>query len=334
MKTVATLGILLTAVFSSAASHAQLLSVERLMGDSQLTRNGIATTLNPADPVVDQDRLQVGDGARLTLKLGAHGFVDLGPGADATIERLPYASFATDLRTVLRLQKGYLRVVWNRPATAAAWPLFVRVGTQRLQLSSGEFFFESNGSAVTACAASGQMLFVDSRASAPLLDANCYRLGDGRPRSTVYRAEDWVAIRENFALRAPEMPGAAVASSDPQTQPVGTDSRHPRVQIETVPALPVTVPALPATVPAPIASSPATGWVLNVASMANSSDAERRAEQLRAAGYPARVQSAQVNGRLRHRVQLSGYANRAEANAAADTVGEKLGILDAWASRE
>lgn len=334
MKTVATFGIVFTAVFASAALHAQLLSVDQLMGASQLTRNGIATALTSADPVVDQDRLQTGDGARLTLKLGAHGFVDLGPGADATIERLPYASFAIDLRTVLRLQKGYLRVVWNRPATATTWPLFVRVGAHRLQLSSGEFFFESNGNTVTACAASGQMQLADSRT---LLGATCHRLSDGRSQAVAYSAEDWIAVRENFALRAPESSVAAVvvASSDPLAQPVGSNGRHPRVQIETVPALPVATPTAPTATPTPIAPLSTTGgWVLNVASMTSAVDAERRAEQLRAAGHPTSVRSADINGRTRYRVQLSGYASRAEANAAADTVGEKLGILDAWASKE
>lgn len=325
MKTVPAFAIFLVAVLASSALNAQLLSVTELTGTSQLTRNGLATALNPADPVVDQDRLQIGDGARLTLKLAAHGFIDLGPGADVTVDRLPYASFADDLRTVLRLQKGYLRVVWNHPPAAARWPLFVVMGTHRLQLTNGEFFFESSGAALTACAASGQMVLTDSRGlSTPLPDASCHRLDSGRPQSTTYRAGDWVAIRENFALGAPEAVAAAAPSVAPVVDP---DARRPRVQIETVPALQPMAAA-------PITKPGATGWVINVASLSHESKAERHAEKLRTAGYPARVRAAQVNGRTWYRVQLSGYANRLEANAAADELGAKLGVVDAWASRE
>lgn len=325
MKTITPLALLLAAGFISTALNAQLLSVSELNGTSQLTRNGLATALNPADPVVDQDRLQIGDDARLTLKLAAHGFIDLGPGADVTIDRLPYASFADDLRTVLRLQKGYLRVVWNHPPAAARWPLFVVIGTHRLQLTNGEFFFESSGNSLTACVASGQMVLTDSRGlSTPLLDSSCHPLGSGRPQSSTYRVSDWMAIRENFTIRAPE----AVAAAAPSVAPVvDADARRPRVQIETVPASQPMAAA-------PITKPGATGWVLNVASLSHESKAERHAEKLRAAGYPAQVRAAQINGRTWYRVQLSGYANRLETSAAADELGEKLGVVDAWASRE
>lgn len=321
MKRISQLGVLLAAGFASTALYAQVLSVENLSGRAQLTRNEIAIALTLADPVVDQDRVQVANDARLTLKLGAHGFIDLGPGAELYIERLPYARFADDLRTVLHLRKGYLRVVWNHPPAAARWPLFVRAASHLLQLSNGEFFFETTAETTTACASTGQMIEVDSRTPGkPLLDALCHQLGTQPPQSTTYRAHDWVPLREGFAIRAPVLAAPEPAAA---TVEAAREGRQPLVQIETVPAAPAGVP-----------TRSASGWILNLGSFTRAAGADRHAETLRAAGYPAQVSRTEIRGHTHYRVQLSGYATHAEASAAKAEVGKKLGIQDAWIHRD
>ena len=323
----------LAGVLCAPLAQAQLLAVERLSGTAQLTRNGLATTVTLAEPVVDQDFVKVGTDSQLTLRLGTHGFVDLGPGAELSIERLPYARFAEDLRTVLRLQKGYLRVVWNYPPSAAPWPLFVHVGPHHAQLSSGEFFFETGAPTATACAANGQLHLIDEHnVSTPLTDSNCYQLSNGRSQTLSYGDQDWLRMRSHFAIHdataAAVRPPAAVAAT----------ARRPLVEIETRVA-PTTSAAAPASADTtPVLVTPAAavavsrGWVLNVASLSSSAAAEREAQRLRVAGYAVAVKPTEVQGRNWYRVRLTGYASRAEAHARATEIGEKLRVPDVWAS--
>lgn len=73
---------------------------------------------------------------------------------------------------------------------------------------------------------------------------------------------------------------------------------------------PVATPKPPAR---PVASIPAAGderWVIQVASLTNDIRAEQLAVKLRAANYPAFVESAEVEGRTWHRVRVGPNADR------------------------
>ena len=91
-----------------------------------------------------------------------------------------------------------------------------------------------------------------------------------------------------------------------------------------------TPPAAPVTTP--VATSPATQgpWAIQVASLAEHSQAEALKNRLENAGVAAEIVAAQVNGATRYRVRINGFGSRAEAETFAAERREVLRTDAPW----
>ena len=224
-----------TFVPATAFAQGQLLRIQELQGKAELQRGGRSQSAAEGGVLQADDTLVLAAGARAALKLGRHGLVEVGPGASVQIERLPFATYAADLRTVLRLQQGYLRVIWKQPPLDINWPLFVYVDTDSANLITGEYFFEKSGDRRALCSAEGDLsLTGPGHSEGTKVEADsCWIVAPGVAglRKAV-DMDDWVAVRQGRALgRVAEAPKTAVAAA-----PAPMPASPPPVVATTTPA--------------------------------------------------------------------------------------------------
>jgi hypothetical protein len=224
-----------------------------------LDREGQSRALVVGDVLQERDLLQV-DG-RLSLRIARHGFIEIGSGSEVGIERLPFAPFAKDLKTIFSLSKGYARVVWKHPQLSVNWPLYVYMLGHRASLTTGEYFFNNQGQEQQVCVAAGQLALVPVGMDSveTLKPSACYPLVAGlMPNADPKNAEFWVSSRQQWALPASttiiaSAPPPAVASpaltSPVVVSPEAIDLSSP-LPSATVPAMSVVEPSLPSVTPA------------------------------------------------------------------------------------
>jgi hypothetical protein len=377
--------LLLLGAVGPAAWAADVLKVEGLSGTVSLDRLGQRQVLKVGDPLGERDVVRVGEGSSLSLNFADHGFVELGPGAELGIEKLPFASYADDLKAIFSLRRGYLRVVWKLPQAVTSWPLFIYFGSEHASLAPGEYFFDSRPGAARACVAAGHLSVLPNAGTEvqKLEPSACYRFVAGLPPERNPRdINSWISVRHSFSLDAPSSPEAVLAESDtaaslakptpaptpaqaaapapaapaptaptappvpaPRMPPVATAAPPlPAAKPGVLPANPPAVPP-PMTAPPPQAAAPAATpaapqaaagageWGVNIASYPSGDDAEKQAQQLRAAGYAASVQPAQVKGQTWYRVQLKGYNSADAARATAAELQTRYGYPGLWVTR-
>lgn len=235
-----------------AAAHAQgqLLRIQELQGKAELQRGGRSQAAAEGAVLQADDTLVLGARARAALKLGRHGLVELGPGSSVQIERLPFATYATDLRTVLRLQNGYLRVIWKQPPLDINWPLFVYVDTDSANLITGEYFFEKSAERRALCSAEGDLTLTGSgHADGTKVEAdNCWIVARGSAglRKAV-DMDDWIAVRQGRALgRLADAPKTAVAAAPAPAPATASPATPQAAKPAEKPAEPPQTPAAPA----------------------------------------------------------------------------------------
>ncbi|MDR3415356.1 MAG: hypothetical protein P4L83_04140, partial [Nevskia sp.] len=194
-----------------------VLSVGRVSGSASVNRLGSVEQVSPGDLLNERDVVQVGDDGQLELEFAGHGFVEIGPGAEVGIEKLPFASYSDDLKTIFNLTHGYLRVVWKLPDVAGSWPLFVYFGDQHARLEPGEYFFDSRAGVARACVAAGRMSVLANAGTEvqKLRPPVCYRFAAGLPaQEAEHDASTWISVRRNFDIDAPTSPEALLAVGD------------------------------------------------------------------------------------------------------------------------
>lgn len=343
------LSLLPLAAVANAAEDA-ILRIEQSSAAAGVQRDGKRLTLVNGDTLQEQDLIVTDAGGRMSLRLGRHGFIEVGADAEVGIERLPFATYAGDLKSIFSVSKGYLRVVWKRSEINSQWPLFIYMAGHRVSLIGGEYFFQNAGAEQSACVAAGQLsLQVAGREGAQLIQAPaCVQLrADQAPAVSARNPDDWLAVRRSFnieataaSLRASEL---AAASKLPTTSVNSAATPQPPLRAA-LPAVTTTAPIVlgqasappPAAAPssAPIARSTVAGsWALNVASYDELADAEREALRLREAGFASAVAQSQpvlVKGKSWYRVQVTGLASEAEAASTAEALSSKLGLKNAW----
>lgn len=346
------LSLLPLAAVANAAEDA-ILRIEQSSTAAGVQRDGKRLALVNGDTLQEQDLIVTDAGGRMSLRLGRHGFIEVGAEAEVGIERLPFATYAGDLKSIFSVSKGYLRVVWKRSEINSQWPLFIYMAGHRVSLIGGEYFFQNAGAEQSACVAAGQLsLQVAGREGAQLIQAPaCVRLRvDQAPAVSARNPDDWLAVRRSFnieataaSLRASEL---AAASKLPSTS-VNSAAPQPPLRAA-LPSVTTTAPIVLGQVPAPppavAAAAPsnasttrpavAGSWALNVASYDELADAEREALRLREAGFAgaaAQSQPVLVKGKSWYRVQVTGLASEAEAASTAEALSSKLGLKNAWA---
>lgn len=79
-----------------------------------------------------------------------------------------------------------------------------------------------------------------------------------------------------------------------------------------------------------VTSTKLEGWVVNLASFTNKNSAQKKAEQLSAAGLSSSLQQAVVKGSKVYRLSVGGFENRSEAELFIREAGDKYGLKNGW----
>lgn len=253
------------AACSFAASANGLLGYGGHKGDVTVTRGTSAGALRKDTSLAERDVIALAPAARVTLDISKHGFIELGSGAELSLERLPFATYADDLRTAFRLNKGYLRLVWRHPSLSTSWPMFVYMGSYRISVSSGEYFFENVAGKFSLCVGGGEAALTSNLAPEPVtLDGPaCYRLIPGLAPQLVER--DYEALnsaRGDFTLGTlADITPVAVAAAAPQADiripftPAPAPAPAPVAEPATAPVV-ATPPPTTVAPPAPVVKAP------------------------------------------------------------------------------
>lgn len=342
------------AALANSAEEA-ILRVEQGTAAAGVQRDGKRLALSAGDSLQEQDLIVTDAGGRMRLRLGRQGFIEVGADAEAGIERLPFATYAGDLKSIFSVSKGYLRVVWKRAEGKRHWPLFIYMAGHRVSLVGGEYFFQNSGTEQRACVAAGQLsLQVAGRAGAQLIQSpDCVRLqADQTPVVSKRNPDDWLAVRRSFdmdATAASLLASQAQPAPTPQVAALPSSASIPVPPLRATPppnTVTTTAPIVLGQVPAPSPIAPANTakprptpsgeWALNVASYAEATDAESEALRLRAAGFAGALAQSQpvlVNGKSWYRVQVTGLASEAAATRTAEALSSQLGLKNAWVVR-
>ena len=356
-------GLIVLAVFAAAAAEADsVLKVDQVSGHASRDRIGTSSPLTAGEALAERDIVHVGAGSHVVLDIGSNGFFELGPGSELDIEKLPYASYAQDLGTIINLSAGYLRVVWRRPQEGGNWPLFVYFGTQHASLDAGEYFFDRQDTSARICSAGGRVEVVPGAGEGALAPPanSCYRFVAGLvPEVEAREPESWLAVRRNFNIDAPASDEALLGQSDvvpaaaatreapaappmPAPAPASVAAEPPPAPLRPLPPV-LSAASLPPQdlAPAPnVSPAPATaaaggpGWMVNVASVPDNDAANHLAQQLQGSGFPTAVRQVQVNGKFWFRVQVGAYGSFAEGQAAAAALKSRFGYAGLWITRQ
>ena len=81
-------------------------------------------------------------------------------------------------------------------------------------------------------------------------------------------------------------------------------------------------------------TAPAGTWFINIQTFSKQTDATRLAESLSGSPENIRVQPVSVNGKTLYRVRAEGYADKAEADAAAEALAQDFGLSEPWIGRQ
>ncbi len=199
-----TLSLLLPLAAAAAVEDAILL-IDQTSGVAGVQRDGKRLALPAGAALQEQDLIVTDRSGRMTLRLGRHGFVEVGPNAEVGIERLPFAAYARDLKSIFSVSKGYFRVVWKHPQVSSNWPLYVYMAGHRVSLSSGEYFFHNRGESQTACVAAGQIALqaAGGEGVETIKPPACAQLAGTKPPVINARnPDDWIAVRRSFSIEA------------------------------------------------------------------------------------------------------------------------------------
>lgn len=203
------------------AGPMRVLQVDRVEGSVSVLRGGKSLAVQNGSLIFKDESLHLTPSARLSLRLARNGQLDVVPESGAMslgVEKLPFSSWAVDLDTVLRMDRGALRVRWQRPDPQDAWPLAVRVGRWQAQLGEGEFLFRDREIGVELCNLSGSInvRYETADWSRDLPPGQCAALGDdGKPATYAYFRVNWASVA------FPEGPMAVVATSAPEPAAAG-----------------------------------------------------------------------------------------------------------------
>ncbi len=249
---------------AQAAPDEAILFIEQSSGVAGVQRDGKRLALQPGDALQEQDLIVTERSGRVTLRLGRHGFVEVGPNAEVGVERLPFAAYARDLKSIFSVGKGYFRVVWKHPQLSSNWPLYVYMSGHRISLSSGEYFFQNLGEQQRVCVAAGQIALqaAGSDSLETIKPPACVQLvPNTAPKVTPRNPDDWIAVRRGFSIEATA--ATLLARDTLPAEPAAPPVAKPIITTAPTPIISVSPPVAIAPVPAP---APAPAPVLAPAS--------------------------------------------------------------------
>lgn len=261
--------LLLSPVLVATAADDAILLIDQTVGVAGVQRDGKRLALPSGAALQEQDLIVTERSGRMTLRLGRHGFVEVGPNAEIGVERLPFAAYARDLKSIFSVGKGYFRVVWKHPQLSSNWPLYVYMAGHRVSLSSGEYFFQNLGATQRACVAAGQIALQAAGGDGleTIKPPACVELAENvAPKVMPRNPDDWIAVRRGFSIEATAAtllarePSPAEPAAAPAPKPVITTaaapaapSTPPPVAIREAPPVPAAAPVIAFT---PVVSAP------------------------------------------------------------------------------
>jgi len=200
----------LLSIFTSLPASARsgddaILFIEQTTGVAGVQRDGKRLALNAGDALQEQDLIVTDRSGRMILRLGRHGFVEVGPNSEVGVERLPYAAYARDLKSIFSVGKGYFRVVWKHPQLSTNWPLYVYMAGHRISLVSGEYFFQNLGQEQRVCVAAGELALQVAGGDGveSIKPPSCVGMVPNEAaRVTPRNPDDWIAVRRAFSIAA------------------------------------------------------------------------------------------------------------------------------------
>ncbi len=204
----------------TAAAEEPMLRVDAIRGLLQVERGGQVYGLHEGEALQAHDVLSTDAQGHASLGFSRYGFLELGSHARVSLDALPESSFRGDLKTVFRLDKGYLRVVWKRPPAATDWPLYVAMGETRAALGSGEYFFQQGATEQRLCAAAGLLtvqLGTGNEGPEQVRPPACARVRGSALEIVVRDPDDWHLVRRAFNALAGE---PVIAEFSPPSSPV------------------------------------------------------------------------------------------------------------------
>ena len=129
--------------------------VHELRGTATVQVGTQRLPLKAESEINENQPVQVGARSNLRLAIGQRALLDLGPGSRVVIHKLPRDGKGEERATWLRLEQGYLRVVWSDDKGDT--PMEVSFGRWAARIGAGEHFFDSRGTTASACSTSGAM---------------------------------------------------------------------------------------------------------------------------------------------------------------------------------
>lgn len=206
--------------------------VHELRGTATVQLGTQRLPLKAESEINENQPVQVGARSNLRLAIGQRALLDLGPGSRVVIHKLPRDGKGEERETWLRLEQGYLRVVWSDEKGDT--PMEVSFGRWAAVIGAGEHFFDSRGSAASACSTSGAMRLSGVPEWTPRsLSEPCVTLEPNHaPVEIALREKDWNTLRTKRRLQ----PTLARAADQQATQAVASLKRDGIRQVAWKPA--------------------------------------------------------------------------------------------------
>lgn len=280
---------------SIPAEPIERLTVAEVRGKAWMQRDGRALGLKTGDAIAENQPIQVGSRSTLRLQLGERAQFELAPSSRLVVHRLPREGRGDVRATWLRLEQGYLRILWDGAVMDP--PMQISFGIWAARLRPGEYFFDTRERVAAACAADGSMRLSGVPEWTPQQPMQeCLRLeARKRPLAIVMSDAQWSAVRAQRRLH-PTLARAARAQSSAAIARLEREqvrSPGPRPPQPDAPAL---ARAPRAAVRPPVATAPRTPIPAARPSRQAADDASRdrtaeeligEAEQIRNAPRPA-----------------------------------------------
>lgn len=233
---------------------AEPLTVQEIKGKVTVQRGSKLSLLQAGTEVGEGEPINVGAGSVVRLRLGQRALLELGPQARLVTYQLPRAGTPAQRTTALRLERGFLRVIWSeRDAGSKAWPLEVSFARWLARVGEGEYFFDGAVDRASVCAFRGQMHLSGVPESTPEAVAeSCASLRPAvQPKTIGLRNADWEALRNKRAL-GPTLRRAAATEAATRGLAARERGKTPRATAT------ASAPARPSPAPVDVAMLPPT----------------------------------------------------------------------------
>ncbi|MCC2658658.1 MAG: hypothetical protein K0Q76_3766 [Panacagrimonas sp.] len=175
--------------------------VHELRGSATVQSGAQRLPLKAETEIHENQPVQVGTRSTLRLALGQRALLDLGPGSRFVIHKLPRDGKGEERATWLRLEQGYLRVIWSDDRGDT--PMEVSFGRWAARVGAGEHFFDSRSTRASACSSSGTMTLSGVPEWTPKsLSEPCVILEPHHsPIEIALREKDWDTLRTKRRLQ-------------------------------------------------------------------------------------------------------------------------------------